>query len=110
MRHETERRVRDTFTAKVFVASVCLVILSLSVALATRTFRCTFSSGTSVQSGTAQAIRQHLDRDALQWTPPVVDFSVLEAPAFYPRLAPAGPPVAAALFHKNLYNRPPPSC
>jgi hypothetical protein len=111
MRHHLTRQVRAKYAAKLLSLPICLLILSLSVTLATRTFSCAFSTSVSVRTSTAQGMRQHLDRDALQWTPPVAEFGVLEAPPdFYPRFAPAGPPVATALFHKSLYNRPPPSC
>ena len=92
------------------LAVVAVVIVALAGTLATRVFHGTFDQSQCVRSGTAQAMRQHLDRDALGWTAPVVHYAVLDAPAFYPRVAPAGPPVRALLIEENLYNRPPPSC
>ena len=91
-------------------ALVTLLLLSLVVSLATRTFHLKVTQTVSVESGASQAMRQHLDRDAVRWTAPVVHYAVLDAPAFYPRVAPAGPPVRALLIDENLYNRPPPSC
>ena len=92
------------------LAVVGVVIVALTGSLATRVFHGTFDQSWCVRSGTAQAMRQHLDRDALGWTAPVVHYAILDAPAFYPRVAPAGPPVRALLIEENLYNRPPPSC
>jgi len=90
---------------------ILLAVLSLSTSLATRVFNYS-ASGTSitVRSSLPQAMRQHLDRDAATWGRPAVSFSMLEAPTFYPRFAPAGPPLPAVLFDESLSNRPPPSC
>ena len=92
------------------VLVVGLAICALTVSLATRTFRLTIPQTLTVQSGAAQATRQHLDRDAVKWVPPVPVFTTLQAPAFYPRFAPAGPPLPTVLFDESLSNRPPPSC
>jgi hypothetical protein len=53
--------------------------------------------------------RQRMNNDAAAWVPPVVRALVLQAPAVYPRVAPAGPPIPEVVFEKSLYNRPPPS-
>jgi hypothetical protein len=87
-----------------------VVMCSLVGSLATRTFRLTIPHGVAVKSGDAQAIRQHMNRDAALWTPPVPLFSTFQAPSFYPRVAPAGPPLGVLLLDESLYNRPPPSC
>jgi hypothetical protein len=89
---------------------ISLVLLSLTVSLATRTFRLTIPHGVIVQSNTAQAMRQHMDRDAVKWVPPVRLFTVLQAPTFYPHVSPAGPPLGVLLLDESLSNRPPPSC
>ncbi|HXY10632.1 MAG TPA: hypothetical protein VEI52_22535 [Terriglobales bacterium] len=85
-------------------------ICGLTVSLATRTFRLKVPHGVSVISGGAQAMRQHMNRDADRWVPPVPLFTPLQVPTFYPYVAPAGPPLASVLFEEKLYNRPPPSC
>ena len=54
-------------------------------------------------------MRQHMDRDSVRWAAPVAKVTVLLA-MFYPRVAPAGPPIATLLIEENLYNRPPPAC
>jgi hypothetical protein len=87
---------------------IVLAICGLTISLATRTFRLTIPQGVTVSSGDAQATRQHMDRDAVRWIPPVPVVTVLEVPTFYPYVAPAGPPIATVLFDKSLYNRPPP--
>jgi hypothetical protein len=92
-------------------ALIGIVMFSLVVSLATRTFHQTIPQGVTAHSNTAQAMRQHMVRDAARWVPPVLVHTALEAPVFYPHVAPAGPPVAALLLiEENLYNRPPPSC
>jgi hypothetical protein len=55
-------------------------------------------------------MRQHMDRDAVRWAVPVANITVAQAPAFYPRLGPAGPPLPTLLLEENLYDRPPPAC
>jgi hypothetical protein len=90
---------------------VALAVLSLTVSLATRTFHdMTASHRVSVRADSQQAMRQHLNKDAAHWPAPVFDFAVLDTPTFYPRVAPAGPPIPSLHFDESLYNRPPPTC
>jgi hypothetical protein len=89
---------------------VSVVLFSLVVTLATRTFHVAIPHSTTVQSSSQQGMRQHMDRDAIRWAVPVAKLTVAQAPAFYPRVAPAGPPVPTFLLEENLYNRPPPAC
>jgi hypothetical protein len=91
-------------------ALVGVVMFSLVLTLATRTFHVTVPHSVTVQSTSSQAIRQHMDRDAVRWTVPVATLVVAEAPTFYPRVAPAGPPLPTLLLEENVYNRPPPTC
>ena len=88
---------------------IAVAIAALACSLATRTFRLKASQSLSVQSAAAQAMRQHLDRDAVRWLPPLPVSVVIDAPAFYPRIAPAGPPIKGLPFHSPLYDRPPPT-
>src|SRR5277367_7186835 len=88
---------------------VVVAICSLTVSLSTRTFRLKISHSNTVQSGAGRAIRQHMDRDAVRWVPAVPLVAVLDAPAFYPLVAPAGPPLPGLLLDESLYNRPPPA-
>ena len=92
------------------VLVIVLAICGLTVSLATRTFRLTIPHGVTAQSADSHAMRQHMDRDAAQWAPPVPILGTLQAPVFYPRVAPAGPPMPSVLFDESLSNRPPPSC
>jgi hypothetical protein len=91
-------------------ALVGVLMLALVVTLATRTFHLTIPHGVTVGSGAAQAMRQHLDRDAARWIPPTSVLTALRVPTFYPHVAPAGAPLGVLLLEKSLYNRPPPSC
>ena len=90
------------------VAVVVLAICGLTLSLATRTFRTTFSTGTIVKSISGPPVRQHMDSDAAKWVPPVSTLTVLEGPVFYPRFAPAGPPLPRLYYEESLSNRPPP--
>lgn len=91
-------------------ALVAVVMLSLVVTLATRTFPGTISHNTAVQSGASQAMRQHMDRDAVRWVVPVLQLTVLLVPVFYLGAAPAAPRFSALRIEPSLYNRPPPAC
>ena len=92
------------------VAFVCVVMSSLVLSLATRTFGGTASRSIVVQSNSPQAMRQHMDRDAVRWAAPVAKLVVSQAPTFYPHVAPAGPTLPTLLLEENLFNRPPPVC
>jgi heme/copper-type cytochrome/quinol oxidase subunit 2 len=87
---------------------IILAICGLTVSLATRTFSLTISHSVTAQSNSAPPMRQHMDRDAVRWVAPPLILSSLQAPSFYPHVAPAGPPLPALLFDQRLYNRPPP--
>jgi len=89
---------------------VVLAAFALTASLATRTSVPPDLHGTTAQSASAQATRQHLDGDAIQWVAPTPVLTALQAPSFYPRFSPAGPPLPNLLFDESLYNRPPPSC
>ena len=87
-----------------------LVIAALSVSLATRFCRSSDTVNVHVQANASNSsLRQHMDRDATQWVAPVTRLIFLETVEFYPRFAPAGPPLPTVLFDQSLYNRPPPS-
>jgi hypothetical protein len=85
-------------------------MFSLVVSVATRTFHLASSATVTVQSSAAQGMRQHMNRDAVGFVPPVRVFAAFQAPTSYPYIAPAGPPQAVILLDESLYNRPPPSC
>jgi hypothetical protein len=89
---------------------IVLAIFALTASLATRSSVPIDLHSTTAQSASAQATRQHLDGDAIQWVAPVPVLTVLQVPSFYPRFSPAGPPLPKLLFDESLYNRPPPSC
>ena len=89
---------------------VSVVMFSLVVTLATRTFHDPASHSATVHSCSVQVMRQHMDRDAVRWAAPVANITVAQAPPFCPRVAPAGLPLPTLLLEENLYNRPPPAC
>src|SRR5580698_1292724 len=80
-----------------------LVLVSVSFSLTTR-FQSHPESVTGVHS-LSQGLHQHMDRDAVRWAAPVLIFTLLHVPTFYPRVAPAGPPLPTLLFEEQLYNR-----
>src|SRR5271154_3337524 len=86
------------------LAFVSVVMVSLVLTLATRTFPGTTSHSIAVQSDSPQAMRQHMDRDAVRWTAPVADITVAQVPMFCPRVISTGP-LPIFLIEENLYNR-----
>jgi hypothetical protein len=108
--HSEDLRLSYHQPSRWYVLVVILAICGLSVSLATRTFRLMIPPGVTAQSADSHAMRQHLDRDAAQWAPPVPAFTTLQVPVFYPRVAPAGPPIPGVFFDESFSNRPPPSC
>ena len=90
---------------------VLVAVCSLTVSLATRYTSTDSASGQflSVHKQRSPAsMRQRLIKTAAAWHPPVIHTAPLDPVTFYPRIAPAGPPIQSALFGKTLYNRPPP--
>jgi hypothetical protein len=92
------------------VLVIVLAICGLTVSLATRTFRLTIPHGLTAQSAESHAMRQHLDRDAAQWVPPILILTPLQVPVFHPRVAPTELPIPSVIFDESLSHRPPPSC
>jgi|ERR1022692_863170 hypothetical protein len=86
-----------------------LVLFTLVVTLATR-FQVTAQDTATIQCSASQAMRQHLNQDGVRWAAPMLQVTVLQAPTFYPRVEPAGPPLPTLLIEENLFNRPPPTC
>ena len=89
---------------------IAFAICGLIVSLATRVFHFHSASGVSVTFAVTEAMRQHMDRDAVWWLPPVPVLTMLQVPTFYPYVAPAGPPLPSMIFDESLTNRPPPTC
>ena len=91
---------------------IVVAICSLTLSLATR-FWAPYTSQSpivkSVDRRPAEPQRQHLDRDAAQWTAPVASFSIIEPSTIEISLAPAEPLLPMHVFSESLYNRPPPS-
>jgi hypothetical protein len=88
---------------------VIVVLCCLVFSLATRTFSDTTLHSATVQSSSQQAMRQHMDRDAVRWAAPVANIAVSHVPTFYPSAAPDGPSLPTLLIAENVYNRPPPA-
>jgi hypothetical protein len=110
MAHRRKRNLLDCKAPLGRWVLIALVMLSLTVSLATRTFRLTVPHGVTVQSNAAKAMRQHMVRDAAEWVPPAPLFTTLSAPKFYPHVSPTGPPLGVPLLDETLNNRPPPAC
>ncbi len=92
------------------LAFVSVVMFSLVLTLATRTFSGTTFHSIVVRSDSPQAMRQHMDRDAVRWVAPVATITVAQVPVFSPRVILTGPSLPTLLLEENLYNRPPPAC
>jgi hypothetical protein len=92
---------------------VVIAVCALTVSVATRYCYAGSSSAYATtilhKHSSPQTARQRLSKDAATWIPPIFFPAILRAATFYPRVAPAGPPVLGLFFEKSLYNRPPPS-
>lgn len=90
---------------------VLLAVFALAASVATRTSVLSISHDVSMSGDLGGSVRQHMDSDSLDWVPPAATavFAALVV-SFYPRFAPAGPPLPNTLFDESLSNRPPPSC
>jgi hypothetical protein len=90
---------------------VSVLMFSLVVTVATRTFHVAVPHSATVQSNSPQAMRQHMDRDAVRWVAPIAKIVAVTFPTFYPRVALVGPTLPTLLLlEDSLYNRPPPTC
>ena len=99
---------RKNWCAVVVLVAVCSLIVSLATRYSTP---CDAPLPTvkSVQNHTyTDAKRQRLVKDAANWMPPVTCVDGLSVPNFYPRIAPAGPPIPTLVLEENVYKRPPP--
>lgn len=98
---------------RVCAVFVLLAVCSLTAFVTTRYCfsRTPLGSKTSVhRSSQYESGRQRMSKTGHDWIPPVDRTAALQAPAAYPRVAPAGPPQHQTFFEQSLYNRPPPSC
>jgi len=88
---------------------VALVIFVLTVNIGTRTFRLKISHSATVEAGSTQGMRQHLERDAPSWVAPVLPVAILLVHPFHiPAAHPDG--FLSVLLQQRLFDRPPPSC
>lgn len=92
---------------------VLVAVFSLALSVATR-----YSTPCDAPLPTVKTVhnhtypeskRQRLVKDAANWMPPATCVDGLCAPNYYPRIAPAGPPIPTLVLEEKLYNRPPPS-
>jgi hypothetical protein len=92
------------------VLLLCVVALALLAGLATRYSGTLTSPGTATAvSGSSSAKHQHLDSDAIQWTPSISDFGLFVSSVGSRHVAPAAEPLRTVHLDDPLYNRPPPS-
>ena len=108
LRHFKAER-REIWSAVLVLVAVC----SLTVSLATRYYLPGDSSSPTVKTiqthQSPDGKRQRLTKNAANWMPPVLSFTVLPVPSFYARTVAAPPPVRSLVCDESLYNRPPPS-
>ena len=101
---------RRFLCAGLILFAVCM----LTVRVATRyCFSRSSSDSTTItvlRQAVPQSGLQRITKGAPAWMPPVVRTVSLQAPSFYPLVAPSAPPISGLLFETNLYNRPPPAC
>jgi hypothetical protein len=107
LKQSHDRRCRLLVLAIVFTS-----VFSLTANLATR--YC-FPADSSIQSvkvvkvpASPDGKKQRLNKNAAVWFPPLLSFTELQAPLFYPKFAPAGPHLPHLFLEQSLYDRPPP--
>jgi hypothetical protein len=92
---------------------VLVAVCSLTVSLATRYSSRSDDSSPIVKAFQSKvapdATRQRLTKNAANWMPPILSFTVFQVPSSYHRIAPPRPPVRSLICDKSLYNRPPPA-
>ncbi len=101
--------VRQDRSPRTIVLAV-VAISVLAISLATHTGTPTLLPDGIAQSHVAHAMRQQLDTDATESTPPVVWVAVSAAVSFYPEITPQAPAILSYFFEESVYNRPPPAC
>jgi hypothetical protein len=98
---------REIWSAVLVLVAVC----SLTVSLATRYYLPGDSSSPTVKTiqthQSPDAKRQRLTKNAANWMPPALSYTVLPVPSFYIKTATAPPPVRSLVCDESLYNRPP---
>lgn len=91
---------------------ILIAVCALTVSVATRYCSSVSASAQTIKTlqnhSLRETTRQHLTKDAATWMPTLVCSVTLQAPTFYPRIAPAGPPPSSVLRERSLYTRPPP--
>jgi hypothetical protein len=93
----------------VVLAAVCSLIVSVATRYSS-SWDVSVPTVKTVQAHTTpEAKRQHLDKDAANWVPPLICFDVLRSPSSYLQTAPAEPPAQNLLLEQSLFDRPPPS-
>ncbi len=93
----------------VLLLVIFLSVSALTASLVTRTFHLKPTDCITAHANSPQAVRQHLDRDAIQSAAPVPKFAPLQASTFHSHMATARSPLPNLILDENLYNRPPPS-
>jgi hypothetical protein len=95
-------------------ALILFAVCMLTVRVATRYCSPRGSSDSTAitlhKQAAPQSGLQRITKGAPAWMPPVSRTAILQAPSFYPRVAPSGPPLPGLAFEESLYNRPPPAC
>lgn len=104
-----EHRKRGFWCALMVLLAVCSLAISVATRYSSSEPSSTYTSRDLHKCSAREAGRQRLTKDGATWFPPLFCSAVLQTPTFYPRFAPAGPPIPGLPFEKSLYNRPPPA-
>lgn len=105
-----DRPVRMSLRAAVVLVAVFALTVSVATRYCAPQTSSAYASRTAHKHSSPEQIRQHLTKNAVTWMPQVAQTGIVQAQTFYPRIAPAGPPIPGLLQEESLYNRPPPSC
>jgi hypothetical protein len=88
---------------------VLVAICAMVVTLATRTFHVTAADHPIAKSSNGNPIRQNVDSDAFEWSPPIAQFTLYILPVAAPHAPPDRLLVLTIDLDDCLSNRPPPS-
>jgi hypothetical protein len=103
------RKPRSRWCAVLVLVGVCLLTISLATRYNSPISTSSHSVKTIQSETSPESKRQRLTKNAANWMPVVLSFTILHAPVFYPRIAPTEPPAPSLVVAQQLYTRPPPT-
>jgi len=110
--HSSSLRFERTGLGNWCALIVLVAVCSLTVSLATRYYAPLSIASQTIKSvhthASADAKKQRLAKDAIDWAPPLSRTDVLRIPTFYAVAIPPIPQIPNLFLQYSLYNHPPP--